>query len=201
MNGYEAYQIYQAVRLHFTTDKFDYFTYNGKSKTSVDTFNTRKDKYLYHKIARMYEEDELPYYYAVNFMKGDKTWINNMIRDDAELHYKNWKKWQQARLYNFTNDVQKLGEIGFGNLIVCKDGQFPELLNFVFQGEISYDTLVILDHYMKLIDAWNTKIEDDFIWKDFYKKFKKYKAFFLHYAPLSDMHYVKVIKESLTNKT
>ena len=200
MNGYDAYKIFQAVRLHFTSKKFDYFTYNGKSKTSLDTFNMRKDKYLYHKIARMYDEDELPYFFAINFTKGDKQWINSMLNGGDET-YKEWKKWQQSRLYNFTNDVEKLGDVGFEKLIICKDGQFPELLNFVFQNEISYDTLVILDHYIKLMDAWNTKIEDDFMWKEFYEKFKKYKPFFIHYAPLSDPHYVKVIKAYLTNST
>ena len=94
-------------------------------------------------------------------------------------------------------DLKKLKD-KFEKLIVCKNGQFPELLNFVFQGEIAYDSLVILDHYIKLMEPWNTKIEDDFIWSDFYKKFHKYKPFFLHYAPLSDIFYRKAIINGLT---
>jgi len=43
-------------------------------------------------------------------------------------------------------------------------------------------------------------LKDDFIWDDFYKKFKKYKPFFLHYAPLSDMYYKKLIVNHLTIK-
>lgn len=197
MNGYEAYQIFHAVRLHFTTN-FDYFTYNGKAKVSEETFNLRKDKYSFHKLARMYSSEELPYVVAINFVKSDKNfWISSMFQDSSDRNYKEWLKWQQARTYNFSNDLEKLSTANYKDLVTCKDGQFPELLNFVFQEEISYDTLVILDYFIKLMDVWNTKIEDDFIWKEFYKKFNKYKPFFLHYAPLSEPHYKKIIIQNL----
>ena len=141
---------------------------------------------------------EMPYYFAVNFLKGDeKSWIRSMLQEDATKNFSEWKKWQDERLKNLEKDLKKL-KGKFEKLIVCKNGQFPELLNFVFQGEIAYDSLLILDHYIKLIEPWNTKIEDDFIWSDFYKKFNKYKPFFLHYAPLSDTFYRKAIIDCLT---
>jgi hypothetical protein len=198
MNGYDVFQTYSAVRLHFVNDKFDYFTYNGKSRTSPETFNKRRDKYTFHKVARMFEENELPYFFAVNFLKRDgKAWIAGMLQEEAITVFEDWKKWQSNRLINFKSDLPLLrGK--FEELIKCKDGQFPELLNFVLQEEIEYDSLVILDHYMKLTDAWNTKIEDDFIWSEFYKKLNKYKPFFLHYAPLSDPFYKKAIVNGLT---
>ncbi|CAB4124136.1 59 protein [uncultured Caudovirales phage] len=201
MNGYEAYQAYQAVRLHFMSESFDYFTYHGKSKTSLDAFNLRKDKYLFHKIAKIYDEDELSYFYAINFVKlGKKTWINGMIQDEAVNNFKEWKKNQQARTYNFDEDLKKLAEMEFSELVTCKDGQFPELMNLVFQKEISYDSLIILDHFIKLVDAWNSKLGGDFIWDDFYKKFKKYKPFFINYAPLSEPYYKKMILDNLIIK-
>ena len=198
MNGHDAFQIYNAVRLHFTTDKFDYFTYNGKTRITAESFNARKDKYTFHKVSRVIKEDDMPYFFAVNFMKGDgKSWISSMLQEDASKNFKEWQHWQENRLINLEKDLKKL-KGKFEKLIICKNGQFPELLNFVFQDEIAYDSLVILDHYIKLMDAWNTKIEDDFIWADFYKKFNKYKPFFLHYAPLSDPFFKKAIKDGLT---
>jgi hypothetical protein len=198
MNGYDVFQTYQAVRLHFVNDKFDYFAYNGKSKTSPEIFNARKDKYTFHKVARLFEEEELPYFFAVNFLKrGGKAWIAGMLQEEAFDVFKKWKGWQERRIENLNKDLKKL-KGKFEEMVQCKDGQFPELLNFVLQEEIDYDSLVILDHYMKLIDAWNTKIEDDFIWSEFYKKLNKYKPFFLHYAPLSDPFYKKAIVDGLT---
>jgi hypothetical protein len=202
MNGYEAYKTYQAVRLHFVNNDFDYFKYGGNSKTSEQAFNARKDKYTFHKVARVINEKDLPFFFAVNFLKRDsKAWIAGMLQEEAFAVFNTWKEWQEKRLENLKNDLKKLNELDkFEDMIVCKDGQFPKLLNFVFQDEIAYDSLVILDHYIKLLESWNTKIEDDFIWSDFYKKFNKYKPFFLHYASLSDMYYKKAIVDGLTLK-
>jgi hypothetical protein len=199
MNGYDAFQTYQAVRLHFMNDKFDYFAYNGKSKTSPEAFNLRKDKYTFHKIARMFDEAELPYFFAINFLKRDsKAWIAGMLQEEAFEVFKNWKKWQEDRVGNLKNNLVGLSNAGkFENLIISKDGQFPELLNMVLRNDLNYDVLVILDHYIHFMDSWDKKIEDDFIWKEFHKKFKKYKPFFLSYAPLSDMFYKKMISEGL----
>ena len=198
MNGYDAYLAYQAVKLHFTTESFDYFKYGGKTKASVDTFNKRKDKYHFHKIGRLYNEQELPYFLAINFLKGDgKTWVGNLLHNDATIVYKDWLNWQQSRTYRLKEDLDKLTEKNFGNLIVCKDGQAPELLNLVYQEEIGYDSLVILDHFMNLTDAWNKKLQGDFIWDTFYKKFQKYRPFFNSYAGIDDS-YKKIIADSLT---
>ena len=91
MNGYDAYKTYQAVRLHFTNEKFDYFTYNGKSKTSPESFNNRRDKYTYHKVARMFREEELPYFFAVNFLKREgKAWIAGMLQEESIEIFKSW---------------------------------------------------------------------------------------------------------------
>jgi hypothetical protein len=201
MNGYDAYKTYQAVRLHFVNNDFDYFKYGGNSKTSELAFNARKDKYTFHKVARVIGEKELPYFFAINFLKRDgKAWIAGMLQEEAFTVFKNWKDWQDKRSENFIKDLKKLaGRLEkFEDIIVVKDNQFPELLNLVFQNEISYDTLIILDHYIKLLHGWDKKIDDDFIWSDFYKKFNKYKPFFLHYAPLSDPYYKKFIVDYLS---
>ena len=126
MNGHDAFQIYNAVRLHFTTDKFDYFTYNGKTRITAESFNARKDKYTFHKVARVIKEDDMPYFFAVNFMKGDgKSWISSMLQEDASKNFKEWQHWQENRLINLEKDLKKL-KGKFEKLIICKNGQFPE---------------------------------------------------------------------------
>ena len=54
ITGYEAFGIYQALKLHFTTENFDYFKYNGKSKISVTSFENRKDKWFFYKLSRKF---------------------------------------------------------------------------------------------------------------------------------------------------
>ena len=34
MTAFESYKMYVAVKLHFTTDSYDYFKFNGKTRVS-----------------------------------------------------------------------------------------------------------------------------------------------------------------------
>ncbi len=198
-SGFEVYQVFQAIRLHFTSDSYDYFKYSGKTRVSEENFETRKDKYIYYKLGRNYDANTLPYFFAVNYaLRDKKLWIRDFLQEEAVTTYETWIKWQQARSYNFTSDLSRLNDLNFSELIKSKDGQFPDLLNMVFQKELSYDTLIILDHYIHLMDVWSKKIVDDFIWSGFHTKAKKYIPFFLHYAPLDDTQYKKLIVNGLT---
>ena len=45
IDGYEAFGLYESLKLHFTKDSYDFHKYNGKSNISVTSFENRKDKY------------------------------------------------------------------------------------------------------------------------------------------------------------
>ena len=47
--GFAAFALYNALKLHFTSDSYDYFKYHGKTNVSKQTFTTRKDKYQFYK--------------------------------------------------------------------------------------------------------------------------------------------------------
>ena len=38
MTGYETFSLYQALKLHFTNESYDFFKYNDKSNVSVSAF-------------------------------------------------------------------------------------------------------------------------------------------------------------------
>ena len=38
MNGYEAYKLYLAIKLHFSTEDYDFIKHNGKVNCSLDSF-------------------------------------------------------------------------------------------------------------------------------------------------------------------
>ena len=47
MTGFDVYKTYLALKLHFTKDKYNYFTFNGKSRASQSAFDKRKDRYFF----------------------------------------------------------------------------------------------------------------------------------------------------------
>jgi hypothetical protein len=50
--AYEAYKDYLALRNHFNNEKYDYFLYNGKVSGSVASFEKRKDRFFFEKLAK-----------------------------------------------------------------------------------------------------------------------------------------------------
>ena len=49
--GFDVYKTYLAVKLHFTSDTYDYYKYDGKVNAKLDTFTKRKDRYFFHKLS------------------------------------------------------------------------------------------------------------------------------------------------------
>ena len=93
MEAYDAYKIYHALKLHFTSN-YDYMKYNGKANASVDSFLKRNDRPFFGKVARKYKDDTKDFFIS-NFIVNPKGWIGNF----NEENYLNWKKRNQSLKY------------------------------------------------------------------------------------------------------
>jgi len=181
LTGYECYSIYNSLKLHFTSEKYDYFKYLGKSRVSIDTFEKRKDKYFFHKLSRRYNKDELINFLVANFMKNHNVWIGSLLEDSADVLYKEQMGVQQSLGYIFRDECSKTFSMCENpNDILRTDGQYPQLLSNTLQGEIHVETLVILNDLLGFFSMWNQKIQDSIRWPDFRLTCLKYRPF-LHY--------------------
>lgn len=196
MSAYDIYKSYQALKLHFNSDNYDYFKYHGKTKVSEHAFEISKDKYAFVKLSRICNESELPYYTAAYYQKKNKIWIRDLLTDEAKEIFKDWTREQQSRMYFFKEDLCKLQQIDFGESLRVVDGQSPELLNMVYQGEISQDNFLIIDAILGLIDRWSNKL-DDFMFDMLKKQLNKYKPFLFMYNDLNISLYKKELINSL----
>jgi len=52
MSAFECYKEYVALKNHFTQKSYDYVKYNGKTSVKADSFNSRKDKIFFEKLAK-----------------------------------------------------------------------------------------------------------------------------------------------------
>lgn len=189
---FEIYKMYQALKLHFNTENYDYFKYNGKTKVSETAFQTNKDKYAFVKLSRLCSDTELPFYAAAYYQQKQKIWIRDLIGEEAQDIYKKWTKQQQSRMYFFKEDLCKLQDIDFGESLKVIDGQSPELLTMVYQGEISQDNFLIIDEILDLMNRWTKKL-DDFMFDMLRKQLLKYKPFLFMYGDLNVNEYKKVL--------
>ena len=81
--------------------------------------------------------------------------------------------------YNFSEYVKKIveEEPNFNQLFVCKKGEHPKLFDLYNEETIALETLLGIDLVTDCFEDWNTKLEDDIIWKDAYHLAKQYRPF------------------------
>jgi hypothetical protein len=179
MNGYELYSLYQSLKLHFTTDKYNYFQYDGKTKTSIDAFQKRRDKFLFHRLARKYTEDEILLFLVSNFIERDNNWTKFLLEDEAEQTYRDWKHRIDLMEKTYEEDLHKIcpDKKEFNKLFEVQNGQLPKLLVFFLQKEITLETIVILNTILNFLPIWDKKIEDDIFYPKISRKVRKYAPF------------------------
>ena len=179
MTGYEAFGLYESLKLHFSKDSYDFHKYNGKTNHSVQSFENRKDKYFFYKISRKYtNKDALIDFLVANFLEDDKVWVGKLLDEDAEVKYRNRQKVLQSLSYTFENDCRTLFEnVEDPNDIILTDGDYPVLLTKALRKEISLETVVILNHILGFIPMWDRKITDTIRYPDFRRKLIKYASF------------------------
>ena len=194
-SGFSAFAIFNAIKLHFTSDSYDFFRYNGKSNVTKQNFANRKDKYSFYKLSRKYRNEELLNFYIANFLVKDVNWIGDITGVEGEENYKMWQKRNQSLNYRFKEDIMYLmDKVSIGSdMIKVKDGQYPLLLNETMQGAVTIETLSILNHMMGFFEMWNKKISDTIIWPTWKRKCEKYTPF-IHY---DESKYKETFKEAI----
>ena len=178
MNGYDLYCTYQAIKLHFTSENYNFFQYDGKTRVSVDAFQKRRDKFLFHRLARKYRDDEMVPFLVANFVANDDNWTKSLLEDEAEETYRDWKRTTDSMSKIYVEDLQKIAtKETFNDLFKVEDGQFPKLLVAFLQKDVTIETMVILNNIFDFIRIWDKKISDDFIYPKVSRKIRKYGAF------------------------
>lgn len=193
MTGFEAFSTYQALKLHFTSDSYDFFKYNGKTNVSVSTFENRKDKYHFYKLSRKFNsKDELIPFIASNFVENDKVWVGDLLTSEAEENYRKHQKIIQSISYIFENECRNLmDDVGNPNDLLVTDGEYPVLLKKALRQEVHIETVCLLNQILGFFPMWNKKISDTIRWPDYRRKCLKYAAF----LPKDDVKYKLILKK------
>lgn len=200
ISGYEAFGMYQALKLHFTTDSYDYFKYNGKTSISVTSFENRKDKYHFYKLSRKFtNKDDLIAFIVANLVEDEKSWVGVLLQEEADINYRKRQKVIQSLSYTFENDCKLIFDdcILNPNEVLKTDGDYPVLLTKTLRKEIQIETLCILNQILEFIPMWTNKINDTIRWPEYRRKCIKYASF----LPQDVVKYKLLLKKVITNGT
>jgi len=178
MSPYDVYTTYLAMKKHFTDAKFDFFRYNGKTRASVTAFNKRKDKYFFERMSRKLSDDEVKMYFIANFVATENpsaVWVGEIMQS-GERHYKELSKKYQSITYTFGQECATLfDEYTLPELFDVSRGH-PPIVKRYLGGDISIETLTILDMIFGFCAKIDTKLTDP-VWETVSFKVKKYRPF------------------------
>lgn len=173
---FEAYKMYNALKLHFETD-YDAVKYQFKTRVTPQSFFKRKDKYFFAKLANKHG-DNLMKYYVANFI-NDVRYVGDMMDSEGETNYKEMLKKHESLSYVFKNDINKLSQEvnNFDELFVKGNETHPPIITFYLEGEICLETVVILNKLVGFMKKADAQITETIVWPELSRKIKKYDHF------------------------
>ena len=174
MSAFECYQEYLALKNHFSKPTYDYFRYNGKMKVNISSFEKRKDKLFFQKLAK---HPDVHNFLIANLSENEKSWIRELAySEEAEKTYKSWLKRQQSLSYVFKQELGNL-DTRFNENLICRDNEHPFLLKLYLGKQVSLDTLCLLLDISGAKKHWDSKMQYDLIWDTIRIKVEKYSPF------------------------
>jgi hypothetical protein len=181
MNEFDVYKMYLALKLHFTTDKYDVIKQKGKVRASRNAFAKRNDLYSIKKISKNYSDEEIANFLVANFTSGDR-W-GGVFDSEAGERYLEWKKRMESLSYNFERDLDNLvldieeKSKTFEDCFVIEKNNHPYIIKCFLRKTITLETLVILENLVPYLENFDSSIDDNIIWPDISRMIKKYKPF------------------------
>lgn len=179
--GYRAYKYYMAVKLHFTSEKYDAVAQKGAVKCSPEKFSSRNDHYLFTKYASKFSTDkDLIDCLVANFAYGNPEAIYNF--NQTFENYNEWKRRRESLTQVFREDLSKIvlhaekEDLSFDHVFKFVDGHPPELLKLFLGSIITIETMVLLNKYIGFVDDWKSNYAN-LLWQKELLTIKKYDRF------------------------
>ena len=191
MQPIDVYQMYCAMKAHFSKSSYNFIKYGGKTKVSRDSFWKRNDRYFFVKISKKYNNDEIKDYLLSNFIQNRNGYIANF----NDQNYENWLD-RKMMFYNIFQQELKPYIKNFEPLFEVKGGNHPTLLKEYLGKRVSLETMVILDELVDFSKKWDEQLGDDVVWPDIKNLMKNYKGFLTINKNKYRMKLLSLIEES-----
>jgi len=178
MDGFKAYRYYLALKLHFTSEKFNVFENRGNVKGSREAFNARNDRYIFEKLARKFGNDrDIIQFFVANFAYGNESAIYAGQESDDNLA--EWAKRKQSITKIFIDDLASLltyveiNKLPTSSIFDFNFNEYPAALKLFLGGKISIETLVIVNELDHIVEHWldNSTVQN--IWSNELLRIKK----------------------------
>ena len=182
MDGFKAYKYYMAVKLHFTSPKYNVFESRGHVKGTREAFNSRNDRYIFEKLAQKYSDDkDIIQFFVSNFAYGNDTAIYG--NSEAEELYAQWQKRKQSISKIFVDDLANIinfcdvHKLNYDSIFNLTNNEIPVILTLYLNGKVTIETLNIIDSINPFLDSWKSNPALQIIMGDSFLRIKKLTGF------------------------
>lgn len=182
MDGFKAYRYYLAIKLHFTTDKFNVFENRGNVRGTREAFNARNDRYIFEKLAgKMPNDRDIIQFFVANFAYGKDTSIYE--GKEADDNYLLWRKRKESISKVFVDDLTailhtiEVNRLKHSAIFEFTDNEYPVALKMFLGGKISIESLRIIDDFTGVIEKWKDHPSVKYIWDDELRRITKLTGF------------------------
>jgi len=174
-----VYKLYLVMKNHFS-GRYDAIKYRWEIKITDAAFEKRKDRYFFAKLSERFTFKEIYFIFLSNMIANPDFWVGD-INEDSIVFYRQYIG-KLRRIDNiFVDDVKSLYEFSrMKDLPLSQIFQYSlksstsYISKLVQSGVISYETLLILDSFLSIINK-HDEIANDFVWHEFSKKLNAYK--------------------------
>ena len=168
MNGYEAYKIYVSMKAHFRGDKYDFFRY-GRISPKVQTFENRKDRHFFDKLAKRHcTEESMIHFLLSQMQENPNMWIGTMFGEDIKT------------LVTYASIHEDFTPNAWSKLFVCENNNHPKIMKLLMQKKITPETFCVLDKMLSFTNNWNSSLTGDPVWEEMRGRTIGYRGFLEH---------------------
>lgn len=172
LDPFPASLLFKSLKLHFTTEKYDYNKYCGK--VSGDTI-ANKQKFMYNKqryfFARLGRHKDPPGLLVSNFIRDPKCFITEIVDDSGLARFEQYVARNASRYYTLQQDLKKFDSI---KELLTIDS-YPAIIDKYISEDIAPESVVLIDSVTKILD----KIDDQChpLVEKHLLKLRKYRSF------------------------
>lgn len=176
MNAFEVYELYLALKNHFTQKSYNFFKYNGKTRTNIAQFEKRPDKYFFHKLAKHHDPKG---FILSNILANTSFWIGEFSQnEEANKNYLAWRKRIDSQKYLFSEQIKKLFDrMPIERWFKIENNEHPFLMVLYLRGDLSPETFIILTDVIGCFSYWSKELKGDVVWDDISTLYSKYRPF------------------------
>lgn len=182
ISSFLCYDICQAVNLHFRTSSYDFFKYQGQTKTKKETFEAKKDIYFYQRLAaKCINEQHCVEKVISNISKNNfkPIYIRN-VREDVYVEYCALK---ENFFYNIKNYFQDLYAQNVRGIFRPPKEEYSVLFQDVLSEKLSIEYFICLNILTNnaIIELQDSTKKDDIVWQQYKERIRKYQPFIQFY--------------------